>query len=212
MIAAVESYLRTLFRRLIALDEICQEQVHNQDVSYGAAIHLAKELLPEAILERISFVSRNSIANAIKDLLAIKGALPPELETAIKDYVRVCQLRHCAVHRFGKLGVSNAISLGLSDHKTLLEKPLRLDYVALQNTIAISTGMVKTLNNFLFNEMLSRLPPSSWSGHYTNDKPLFITYYKLFSDKVSTNRTAQPGQIYRQFLKQRTAFNTGARK
>jgi hypothetical protein len=209
VIAAVESYFRTLFRRLIACDVICQESVHKRDVSYGAATHLPREMLPEAILERITFISLDSITDAIKDLLAVKGALPPDLKSAIKDYVRVCQLRHCAVHRFGKLGVSNAISLGLSEHKTLLEKPLKLDYIALQNTIAISTGLVKTLNNFLFNEMLSRLPGASWTNQYSRDKPLFMTYYKLFSDKVSTNRSAQPNQIYKQFLKQRVMFAAG---
>ncbi|WP_230418842.1 hypothetical protein [Undibacterium griseum] len=211
VIAAVESYFRTLFRRLIAFDSICQESVHERDVSYGAAIHLPKDMLPEAMLERISFVSSENITKAIREMLAIKGNLPPDLDTAIKDYARVCQLRHCAVHRFGKLGVSNAISLGLTGHKSLLEKPLKLDYVALQNTIAISTGLVKTLNNFLFNEMLSRLPAANWSTQYVRDKPLFLSYYKLFSDKVSTNRSAQPSQIYKQFLKQRALFAAGNR-
>ena len=209
VIAAVESYFRTLFRRLIACDEICQEIVNKRDVSYGAATHLTLEMLPEAILERFSFISRDSIADAMKDLLAVKGNLPPELNIAIKDYGRVCQLRHCAVHRFGKLGVSNAMSLGLADHKTLLEKPLKLDYVALQNTIAISTGMVKTLNNFLFNEMISRLPTTSWTGVYASDKRIFMKYYSLFADKISTNRSAQPNQLYKQFIKQRGMFAAG---
>lgn len=209
VVAAVESYIRTLFRRLIAIDETCQQSVNMQDVSYGAAMHLSKSMLPEAILERSSFVSHRSIHEAMKDLLAVKGAFPADLESAIKEYVRVCQLRHCAVHRFGKLGVNNAISLGLTDHKNLLEKPLRLDYTALQNTIAISTNMVKTLNNFLFNEMVSRLPAASWTKQYSVDKPLFIRYYDMFSDKVSSNRSAIPSQIYAQFIRQQAMFAAG---
>lgn len=209
VIAAVESYFRTLFRRLIAFDPICQISVEEREVSYGAAIHLTKDMLPEAMLERISFVSAVSITGAIRELIGVKGNIPSELDTAIKDYVRVCQLRHCAVHRFGKLGVSNAISLGLTEHKSLLEKPLKLDYVALQNTIAISTCLVKTLNNYLFNELISRVPTSNWTGMYAKDKPMFISYYNLFSDKVSSNRSAQPNQIYKQFLLQRSKFAAG---
>jgi hypothetical protein len=57
--------------------------------------------------------------------------------------------------------------------------------------------------------MLSRLPGASWTNQYSRDKPLFMTYYKLFSDKVSTNRSAQPNQIYKQFLKQRVMFAAG---
>lgn len=206
LIAAVESYFRTLFRKLIDFDADCQAKVQRESVSYGAAVHLTKELLPEALLERVTFISRTNIVDALKDLLAVRGALPPELDLAINDYVRVCQLRHCAVHRFGKLGVSNALSLGIENHKSLLEKPLKFDYAALQNTIAISTGLVKTINNFLFNEMISRIPENKWTGKYANDKKLFMDYYKLFSDKVSSNRSAQPKLLYNQFINERSQF------
>lgn len=205
-IAAVESYIRTLFRRLIAVDEVCRESVHKHDVSFGAAIHLSKDMMPEAILERISFISRASIVDAVRDLLAVRGNLPAEVLVAIDDYARICQLRHCAVHRFGKLGVSNAIALGLSDHTRLLEKPLKLDYAALQNAIGVCTGFVKSLNNFLFNEMLSRIPSDAWSGVYGKDKGLFLRYYNLFADKVSTNKSAQPNRLYRELQKQHASF------
>jgi hypothetical protein len=211
VIAAVESYFRTLFRRLIAFDPVCQASVEERDVSYSAAIHLSRDMLPEAMLERISFVSSTNITTAIRELIGIKGNIPVDLDTAIKDYVKVCHLRHCAVHRFGKLGVSNAISLGLSEHKALLEKPLKLDYVALQNTIAISTCLVKTLNNHLFNELLSRVPSSNWTGQYAKDKPMFISYYNLFSDRISSNRSAQANQVYKQFMKQRAMFAAGTK-
>lgn len=208
IIAAVESYFRAIFWRLIAYDVICQKKVERVDVSYGAAAHLTKELLPEAILERISFISRANIIEAIKDLLAVKGEIPPELEVVIGDYVRVCQLRHCAVHRFGKLGVNNAISLGLSEHRNLIEKPLKFDYAALQNIIAISTGLVKTINNYLFNEMLARIPGNQWTGQYIKDKDFFGTYYKIFADKISFNRSAAPKKLYVQFMKQRKDFES----
>jgi hypothetical protein len=206
IVAAVESYIRTLFRRLIAADRICQEAVEHMDVTFGAAMHLAKELLPEAILERISFVSHGNISESIKTILAVKGALSPELEMAIKDYVRVCQLRHCAVHRFGKLGANNAIQLGLEDHKELLEKPLLLDYRALQDAIAIATSFVKTLNNFLFNALLSRIPREQWTGRYSKDREIFGRYYVIFADHVSSHRTAAASKVYREFWKQRLTW------
>ncbi len=52
VVAAVDSYLRTLFRRLISMDPTSERRVHDQDVSYGAALYLPKEIMPEAILER----------------------------------------------------------------------------------------------------------------------------------------------------------------
>lgn len=205
-VAAVESYFRTLFRKLINIDPVCQESVHKRDVSFGAALHLPRELLPEAILERMSFVSLDSIQDGMKELLSVKGALPADVANAIGDYARICHLRHCAVHRFGKLGTGNAIFLGLAAHHKLLEKPLALDYSSLQNAIAIASGLVKTVNNFLFNAILSRIASDKWTGSYGMDRPLFLSYYDLFADRVSSTRSSAPKPLYVQFMRQRQNF------
>lgn len=206
VVAAVESFLRALLRRIISSDDVSRDLVHDRDVAYGAALYLTEELLPEAILERIAFVSEKSIVSALNDLLGVKN-VPADLKSAINDYARICQLRHCAVHRFGKLGVKNAIQLGLVEHKEILEKPLHLNYVALQNVIAIATGLVKSINNFLFNEILCRVPDSQWVGKYTKDRVVFGKCYKLFADKVSVIRTPPPNAVYKQFMRQRADFS-----
>jgi hypothetical protein len=209
VVAAVESYFRTLLRRLITLDPACQECTEEQAVTYGAAMHLSKPMMPEAMLERVTFVSEKSLVDAIKEFVGVKGNLPPELIATIKDYARVCHLRHCAVHRFGKLGVRNAIFFGLKEHRPSLEKPLVLNYAALQNAIAIATGVVKTTNNFLFNEVLSRLSGPTWSGTFRKDKRLFLRYYELFADTVSSTKASPPRSVYDLFQNQRTKFAAG---
>lgn len=206
VVAAVESYFRTLLRRLITLDSVCQECTEEQAVTYGAAMHLSKPMMPEAMLERVTFVSEKSLIDAIREFVGVKGNLPSELIATIKDYERVCHLRHCAVHRFGKLGVKNAIFFGLKEHRPSLEKPLVLNYAALQNAIAIATGVVKTTNNFLFNEVLSRLPESTWTGSFRRDKRSFLPYYELFADTVSSTRADSTRVVYDLFQDQRKKF------
>lgn len=206
VIAAVESYLRSLLRRLIMADEDCESSSHKEVITFAAAIHLERVMLPEALLENFSFINADNIKDAFKRLLGIKGQFPPELISAISDYEGVCQLRHCAVHRFGKLGVSNAMRLEILKHRNLLEKPLCLDYRSLQNSIAISTGFVKTVNNFLFNVIVSRVPSNQWSGDYSKDKELFRKYYKLFADSISSaGSTAASRRLYTEFIKWRLA-------
>lgn len=202
-IAAVESYLRTVFRKVISFDTISQECVHKKDVTFGAALHLSKELLPEAILERISFISKDSIQDAMKDLLGIKGEIPPELGVSINAYVRVCQLRHCAVHRFGKLGANNAIALGLADHLNLLEKPLLLNYASLQDAILIAKGLVVTINNIIYSALVSRI---SWSWDYSVDRPIYIKYHAMFADTVSQVRSLSPKSMYTILKQQNQKF------
>lgn len=203
VVAAVESYIRTLVSRVILVDSVAQQAVERLDVAYAAARHLPPALLPEALLEKVSFSSKGAIVAAMRDLLGIKGNVPTGLDTALDEYARVCQLRHCAVHRFGKLGASNAVHLGLVDHVRLMEKPLALDYVALQNVILVCTVLVRTLNNALMNELLSRIPASEWTGVYSADRQRFGTYYALFADRRSTIPTAQARQLYAQFFRQR---------
>jgi hypothetical protein len=205
-VAAVESYLRSIFRRVISLDDVCRDKAMKRDVSYAAALHLSPDLLPEALLERISFTSLDNIDKAFRELLGMKGEFPHDLHSVIADYVRVCHLRHCAVHRFGKLGASNAVHLGLDLHSTLLEKPLLLDYAALQAGIAICTAFVRVINGFIFNLLLSRLPDGFFSGDYSADRKKFLSYYDLFADKATLSRSPAPKDTYLAFLKERTAF------
>jgi hypothetical protein len=205
-VAAVESFLRAIFRKAISMDLVCQEKALKKDVSYAAALHLTPELLPEALLEKISFTSSDNIEKALRELLGVSGELPADVKSVIDDYVKVCHLRHCAVHRFGKLGASNAVHLGILEHKVLLEKPLILDYVALQNAIAIATAFVRTLNSFLFNVLLSRLPDGYFSGVYGVDRGQFLAYYGMFADKTSSNRSAAPRFVYADFQRERTKY------
>ena len=209
VVAAVESYFRTLLRRLITLDSECQKCTEDQAVTFGAAMHLSKPMMPEAMLERVTFVSEKSLIDAIREFVGVKGNLPPDLLTTFKDYAAVCQLRHCAVHRFGKLGVKNAIFLGLKAHKPSLEKPLLLTYPALQNAIAIATSVVKTTNNFLLNEVLSRLPAATWSRKWGKDKGEFMPYYHLFAETVSSTKTPPARDVYVLFQDQRSRFDAG---
>ncbi|MFN4361908.1 MAG: hypothetical protein ACK4F4_14420 [Hylemonella sp.] len=178
-------------------------------MTFGAAMHLSKGMMPEALLERVTFVSETSLVEAIRQFIGVKGSLPSDLLTTFKDYAAVCQLRHCAVHRFGKLGVKNAIFLGLKAHKPSLEKPLVLTYPALQNAIAISTGVVKTTNNFIFNEVLSRLPAATWTTRWGKDRATFMPYYLLFADTVSSTKAIPARDLYNLFMDQRSKFAAG---
>lgn len=205
-VAAVESFLRAIFRRSISLDHLCGEQVMKREISYAAAMHLGHELLPEALLERISFTSQKNIEDACRDLLGVTGDFPQSLKSVIKDYIRICHLRHCAVHRFGKLGANNAVFLGIDEHAGLLEKPLLLNYVALQSAIAIATAFVRVFNSFVFNALLSRLPITHFSGDYKADKKKFVAYYSLFQDKESMVRSPAPKNAYQEFMKERSVF------
>src|SRR5690606_7762702 len=136
--------------------EISRMNCESEPLKYGAALsHDDEMMLPEALLEGYSFTNGKNIKDTFKKLLDIK-CNTTELDTVFKDFSKICQLRHCVVHRFGLLGSHNAIELGLTDHKQYVEKPIQITFENLNEIVTICENLVKVVNNHLFSELLER--------------------------------------------------------
>jgi hypothetical protein len=213
-VSAVESYIRALIRGLINIDEEAQRIVEAKMVSFGAAIHHSKQLLPEALMEGTSLANPASIKSTLENLVGI--ILPTaDLKKLLDEFNKLCHLRHCCIHRFGKLGTNNAIELGLSTHKDLLEKPINLNKDDLDKFADTLRTFVKTVNNATFRLILERtvhqkksnkLPDDSspmyskvWTWDYRKDRSRFSKYYKLFVTHVDTIPSPPINEMYQRF-------------
>jgi len=187
-ISAVESYLREIIRKLIIHDIESKQTSAGMQLSYGAALNYTLEILPEALMEQVSFASKKNIISTFKDFLNIKGHLPNEVSEALEEFEKICQLRHCVIHRFGKLGSNNALKLGIDVHAECLEKPLSLDESHLYDTYIICKNLVLVLNSYLFKSILQRTTviDGFWTWDLRKDKKKFREYYEIFkSDRAS---------------------------
>ena len=186
-ISAVESFIRKLLRQLIVVDETSKAACEKCKLTYGAAVSYDMEMLPESLMEEMTFTGKEVIKNAFKDLLGIiKGKYPADVEDVLEQYSMVCQIRHCIVHRFGHIGSDNARKLGVTNYKKMLAKPIRLDFDALQHILLVCNNTVKTLNNFLFLGILGRTIEGEnpfWEWDYRKDKAKFKRYFELFYSK-----------------------------
>jgi hypothetical protein len=216
--SAVESYIRAAIRRTVLIDNISSRRAAPLTLSFGAAYHHERDHLPDALLEGYSFSGAKKIADALKQVLDIevKGS---EMDAAIEQFSRICELRHCCVHRGGRLGSRNAINLGLDAHGTLLERPFRPSVDDLQGIADTLRTFVKTLNNFLFASVLERtvrhggatVPelPWTWKWIWNEDKSQFMKYFRVFSSQfdsppspsarlsyISFAENLQPGGTY----------------
>ncbi len=185
--SAIESFLREIIRKIISIDGTSQKFCENLTLTYGAAqVHDVK-MMPEAILERYSFVSEKNIKDAFKEMLGIKaGEYPNDVKLQFEKFGVICQLRHCVVHRGGRLGTQNAITFGLEQHEEYIEKPLNLTYPEVQNILQSNNNLVVTLNNFLFGLLVVRCMQSSdyWKWDFRRDKPKFQHFFNLFFSEV----------------------------
>lgn len=191
--SAVESYFRTITRRLIITDEISRRYAGPQTISYAAAMYHNSNTMPEALLESRSFASEKHIKEVVKDLLGIQGGMPRYLIESLAEFNKICQLRHCIIHRFGKLGSNNAISLGILDFSNEVEMPIALNISQVESIAGVLRSFVKNTNNYLYNSVLKRtlnntsdqrqLYSDEWTWDYRRDKSRFINYYKIFSSE-----------------------------
>ncbi|NPT86970.1 hypothetical protein HPE45_21095 [Escherichia coli] len=196
-VSAAESYLRALIRNLINHDEYIQSIVSDKAVSYAAAQHHKKELLPEALLEDFSLASPYNVFETLKDIIGMKGQRPIEMMKCSSEFMKVCELRHCCVHRFGKLGSKNAIRLGLAEHMKHLEKPIILNNDDLEQIAFIVENFIRTLNNTVFKFIINRTVEKKkirkkggkdymiLNGHGCLKKDIsrYEKYYAIFSAK-----------------------------
>lgn len=206
--SAVESYLRAVLRGIVNLDEYAARLVEPMSIPYGAALHLKQGMLAEALLEEFSFAGSEAVKDAIKVFAGVKGHRSAEVDKALGEYQKICEMRHCCVHRFGKLGAKNAIRLGLSSHGKMLEKPLVLSQQALENIALTLRSFVKVVNNHLFRSIMERtvtnknesgaekLYRQDWTWIYKADRPRFIRYYKLFATVKDSNVSPPAPDLY----------------
>lgn len=208
--SAVEGYMRAMVRGLVNIDEYVRFLAEPRHVTFGAALHHDETLLPEALVETESFASEDGILRIVRELFGLKGHVPQELEVPLSEYKKICEIRHCCVHRFGKLGTKNAISLGLFDHKAFLEKPLMLNRAALEQVAESLRTFVKSLNNFMFQKILDRTVSNkddkgrpmyavTWTWDLRRDRARFKKYYDLFASMKDSRPSAAMKTVYESF-------------
>lgn len=205
--SSVESYIREVIREIILIDRLSQKACESQSLTFGAARVHNLRMMPEAIMENYSFVSEYNIKEALKNMLGIeKNKYTRDLITLFNSFNSICQMRHCIVHRAGKLGTRNAIALDLESHQNCIEKPLKISYSNVQEILQTNGNLVIGLNNFLFGYIITRYmdSPDPWKWDFRKDRKRFIPIYKLFySDIWSPNPTKSAKEIYNDFRTQK---------
>lgn len=204
-VALVESYFREILRSIINVDKYALKTCESSELKFHSARTLAKEMLPIAILEDYSFAGSKSIEDAFRKILGIKGNFPREIKDPLNDFEKVCQFRHCIIHKFGYLGPDNVIKLGSSEHEELMNKPLLLNFEQLQEVINACNNIVKDVNNYLFKWFVTatiKYEYQDWTQDYDEDKEIFSKYFDIFYSKEHReDKEVFMKEAYDEFLK-----------
>lgn len=204
-VSATESFFRKIFRSIINTDAKAKADAHSHVVPFGAVLYHNKETIAEALLEGYSFASEKDVRSAVSKFLGVSNINDESLKSMFSEYEKICQLRHCCVHRFGKLGTQNGIALGLEQHSKALEKPLALTKDQLGEIANWLLSFAKAMNNYFFRTLLERSANDrneyaiKWSWNYSKDKAKFNRFYKLFATVKDTLPSPVEAVLYERF-------------
>lgn len=218
MVSAAESYFRSLLRRLIIADPVCQSNASSRSLTYGAAVHHEENLLPEALFEGVSMASTKNVASELKGLCGVTqmtkdGGVPAHLHLLFENFESICQIRHCGIHRFGKLGSQQALRLGIGAHSPLLEKPLKLSVSHLQDVAEALEALIRGVNSYCFADIIKRthtagpggrdkvqMYAESWQMDFTADRERFNRYYEIFAASDGPLKSEPIEDVYSAFI------------
>jgi hypothetical protein len=204
-VSAVESYFRSVLSAIINADRKARADAHTYTVPFGAVLYQDKQSLVEALFEGISFASEEAIRKAFNKYLSL-DKVPDDLKPLLQEFEKICHMRHCCVHRFGKLGAQNGIFLGLENHREALEKPLALGKDTLSEIASWLMSFVKAMNNFMFRTLLDRSISEknpyrvTWRWMYSRDRPNFSRLYNLFASTKDGTPSPAIEELYQRFV------------
>lgn len=208
-VSAVEGFFRTLIRRIVTIDPYSQLHCETFTLTYAAARHQRQDLLPEALLEEVVFSGQKQILANLQKFLSFNLNGNKPFEDLFTRYNAICELRHCCVHRFGKLGTKNAVELGLESHKKYLEKPILLTRANMESIVDLLFVLVKSLNNEAFRFVLNRAATSrlkgaqavglGWTWNKARDRKLYSAYYAIFASERDATPSPSMEEMYERY-------------
>ncbi len=209
-VSAVESYIRKLVVGVLGVDEVAQRKAADLPIPYGASLCSTDPVdFAEALLETSSLASHKQVVDALKNYLGVSQA-GARLEKQLSEYDSICHARHCCVHRFGRLGVRNAIALGLDAHGKKVGGPFAMSTEQFDDVAQRLRTFVKAVNNVVWEELLkrtatnkddrgNRLYQKDWMWNWNSDKKRFTAYWKVFASEKDSVPSRAAFDIYQVF-------------
>lgn len=185
LISTTENYFRNLFSKIIQLCPISKKHSANQSIMLGSVIWFGNSCVEKGAFEHMSFSDVNNIRKTCKKFLNFEIKQGSNTEPVLKEFEKICELRHSIAHCDSFIAGRNAIKLGFVN--TSLDIKIKAGYKELQECGLICNTLVATFNNELFEEMVKRWV-IEWPKMTTWDKKIELKLFKdlwfLFYSKI----------------------------
>jgi hypothetical protein len=198
LVTGVEAYFRTLFLNILTICPLSREAIADQAIPFGAVEFYGPEQAVLGLFEGSSFAGETEIKKRTRQVL---GVVIPERESlgvALREYEKVCHIRHASVHAQGVLNRGNAKALGVSRQDVSMH--VIIDFSHLHMAARACINIVRAYNLFAYRAITQRwLDQRLLVGNWESDKRYFKPLVELFYSREDGSAVKRPYSIYLAF-------------
>jgi hypothetical protein len=190
IISSTENYFRDIFSRIIHICPIAKASSSDQSISFGSVLWHDGVNFERAAFEHISFADSKTIVSNCKKFISYDL----KASTMLKEFDKVCELRHGIVHANSLLPGKNAITLQITSRASQTLR-IKIDFPQIQECAAICNTLVTAINGELFNEISNR-----WSSRWifsddSTKNESFEKLWKTFYSEIDKARGSIPNDV-----------------
>lgn len=153
MTSITEEYFRAV---LSGITRICPKsyvKAAKESISVAASLYYPKDGMGYALIEHLSLSDADAIKKQTIRLCDLQIPDSSSLSEALKEFDKVCHLRHAAIHSNGRLSALNAVNIGIAGDATF---KIALTLTSFQDIAEICLNTVRAYNRFIWEKTLDR--------------------------------------------------------
>lgn len=198
LVSAAENYFRDILSSIIRICPLAQRTASEQSINLGSVVWHGFGQVERGAFEHLSFADQEIIKKTCNKFIdfAINDNSP--IDIILREFDKVCELRHGIVHSSSVLPGKNAVKLQIPGDRGPIS--IKIEFQQLQECALICNSLVATFNCFLFKEMCRRWAivwpkENTWVDSKKKEKFIFI--WKTFFSKIDNDRHNIPFSISR---------------
>lgn len=193
LISSTEDYFRNILGFILATCPKARAHAADEKVQLGSLLWAKDQLQNRSAFEFMAFSSADNISKALSKFACHNVRQGGAFDGMLKEYDKLCELRHAVVHSGSYVAGKNAIKLAL--RHSLQPLKVSLNYRNLQSAGSVCTALVQAANIELFEAMISRWAQdwrrlSSWDAE--QEEKLFKNIRAGFFSKRDQSNRAIP--------------------
>lgn len=196
LVSGVEVYFRAVLAGVIRVCPVSRAHAADQQIPFGAIDYYGSDAVEWGLFDASSLAGLEEIRSRTRKLLGIDLPRGGSLDGALREFDKICHLRHAAVHARGALGRGNATALGLGPESGRMA--LELAMPTLHRAGVACHSSVRAYNRFIYRTTVERwLERGRFAGTWAEDRAIFQPLFDLFHSRIDKSGPANAFHAYR---------------